>query len=128
MLERSLRIVAITLSLIVAIGFSLFALDEFNRASSAQRDELAGFERPDPTAAGERRREQRHSNAREYIDDANDVLLKPFAFAEVGSRWSQRALPTVLALFVYGFVLAYLARFMKGRGTSPVARFVPHRT
>jgi hypothetical protein len=117
-LERPLRIVAIVLSLIVAAGFCMFAVDEFNRASSAQRDELAGFERADPTPAGERARERRHSTAREYIDDANDILLKPFAgiVGSSGGRWVQRLVPTVLALLLYGFVLAYLARFMHGRG------------
>jgi hypothetical protein len=116
-IERSLRTVAIVLSLIVAAGFCLFALDEFDRASTAQRDELKGFELPDPTPAGERQREQRHSTAREYVDDANDVLLKPFAgIVHSGSRWVQRGVPTLLGLLVYGFGLGYLARFMRGRG------------
>lgn len=117
MLERPLRILAIVLSLLIAAGFCMFAVDEFNRASSAQRDELAGFERADPEPAGERAREKRHSTAREYIDDANDILLKPFAgIVTSGGRWTQRGVPTLLGLFVYGFLLAYLARFMHGRG------------
>ena len=117
MLERPLRILAIALSLIIAAGFGMFALDEFDRAATKQTDELAGFERADPSTAGERRREQRNSNAREYIDDANDVLLKPFAgIVDSGSRWAQRGVPTIIGLFVYGFVLAYLARFARGRG------------
>jgi hypothetical protein len=116
-IERSLRTVAIVLSLIVAAGFCMFALDEFNRASSAQRDELRGFERADPTPAGERQRERRHSTAREYIDDANDLLLKPFAgIVHSGSRWAQRGVPTLLGLFVYGFGLGFLARFARGHG------------
>jgi hypothetical protein len=95
----------------------MFALDEFNRASSAQRNQLAGYEQVRPTPVGERQREKRHSVAREYIDDANDVLLKPFAgVIDSGSRWAQRGVPTLLGLLVYGFLLAYLARFAKGRG------------
>ena len=117
MLERPLRIIAIVLSLIIATGFAMFALDEFNRASSAQRNELAGYEKTDPEPAGERAREKRHSVAREYIDDANDILLKPFAgVVNSGSRWVQRGVPTLLGLLIYGFLLAYLARFMRGRG------------
>ena len=118
MLERPLRILAIVLSLIVAAGFCMFALDEFNRASSAQRDELAGFEKPAPEPAGELAREKRHSTAREYVDDANDILLRPFAgiVSSTGGRWAQRGVPTILGLLVYGFLLAYLARFMHGRG------------
>jgi hypothetical protein len=116
-LERSLRIVAIILSLVIVAGFGLFAIDEFNRASSAQTRELKGYELADPPPAGERQREQRHTKAREYIDDANDFLLKPFAgIASSGGRWVQRGVPTLLGLLLYGFLLAYLARFMHGRG------------
>jgi hypothetical protein len=116
-IERTLRISAIVLSLIVAAGFCMFALDEFNRASSAQRNELAGYEQVAPTPVGEHQREQRHSVAREYVDDANDILLKPFAgIVNSGSRWVQRGVPTLLGLLVYGFLLGYLARFSRGRG------------
>jgi hypothetical protein len=117
-LERPLRIAAIVLSVIIAAGFGLFAIDEFNRASSAQRNELAGFEQTDPAPAGERAREKRNSKAREVIDDANDLLLKPFAgvVSSSYSRWMQRAVPTIIGLFVYGFLLAFLARYMRGRG------------
>ncbi len=129
MIERLLRILAISLSLIVAAGFCLFAVDEFNRASSHQTNELAGFEQPAPTAAGERQREARHSTVREYIDDANDVLLAPFAdIVGSGSRWAQRAVPALLGLFFYGFVLGYLSRFMRGRGSSPVTRMTAGRS
>ena len=117
MLERPLRIIAIVLSLVIVAGFCMFALDEFNRASSEQTRSLKGNELADPDPAGERQRERRHSTAREYIDDANDILLKPFAgIVGSGSRWAQRGVPTLLGLFVYGFGLAYLARFMHGRG------------
>ena len=117
-LERPLRIASIVLSIIVAAGFLMFAVDEFNQASSAQRNELAGYEQPDPTPAGERAREARNSKGREYIDDANDILLRPFAgiASSSSSRWVQRLVPTVLALLLYGFLLAFLARFMHGRG------------
>ena len=117
MIERTLRLVATALSLILLAGFAMFALDEFDRASSRQRSELAGFEQTDPTPVGERNREKRHSTGREYIDDANDLLLKPFAgVISSGSRWAQRGVPTLLGLLVYGFLVAFLARFMKGRG------------
>ena len=117
MLERPLRILAIVLSLLIAAGFAMFAVDEFNRASSAQRSQLEGYEKPDPAPAGERAREKRHSTVREYIDDANDILLRPFTgVASSYSRWTQRLVPTVLGLLVYGFLLAFLARYMHGRG------------
>jgi uncharacterized membrane protein (DUF485 family) len=122
-IERALRTVAIVLSLVVAAGFCMFALDEFDRASSGQRERLAGFEQSTPTAVGELQREKRHSTGREYIDDANDVLLKPFAgVATSGNRWVQRGVPTILALLMYGFLLGYVARFAHGRGSSIAPR------
>ena len=118
MIERALRTVAIVLSLIVGLGFCFFAVDEFNRASSTQRERLAGYEKTAPTAMSEREREKRNSAFREYIDDANDVLLKPFAgiVSETSGRWTQRGVPTLLGLLLYGFLIAYLARYAKGRG------------
>lgn len=118
MLERPLRVLAIVLSLLVAAGFTLFAIDDFGRASNASRDRISGNARPDPTPRAEREREARNSQAREFIDDANDVLLQPFAgvVANDRSRWAQRGIPALLGLLVYGFGLGYLARFTRGRG------------
>ena len=58
-----------------------------------------------------------HSQPREGIDDVNDVLLKPFASIVDGeqSRWARRSLAALMALMVYGFGGAYLARFARGR-------------
>jgi hypothetical protein len=54
---------------------------------------------------------------REAIDDADDVLVTPFAPLTEGSSssWVRRGIPTLLALVVYGFGLAFLARFASGR-------------
>ncbi len=129
MIERLLRILAISLSLIVFAGFGMFAIDEFNSASTHQTNELAGYEQAAPTPAGERQREARHSTLREYIDDANDVLLAPFAdIVGSGSRWAQRGVPALLGLFFYGFVLGYAARFMHGRGKLPATRLTAGRS
>ena len=118
MIERPLRILAIVLSLIVAAGFTLFAFDDFARASKQSRDRIAGNARPDPTPRAERERELRNSRFREYIDDANDVLLRPFTglTAHDNSRWVQRGVPTLFGLLVYGFLLGFLARYARGWG------------
>ncbi len=118
MLERPLRIAAIVLSLFVVAGFTLFAIDDFARASNASRDRIAGNARPDPTPRAERAREQRNSRGREIIDDANDILLRPFAglVANDHSRWAQRGIPALLGLLLYGFVLGYIARYTRGFG------------
>jgi hypothetical protein len=117
-LERPLRILAIVLSLLVAAGFTLFAIDDFGRASNESRDRIAGNARPDPTPRAERTREERNSAPRELVDDANDLLLRPFSGLVAGdrSRWVQRGVPALLGLLVYGFGLGYLARFARGHG------------
>ena len=117
--ERVLRSLAIALSLIVATGFVLFAVDDFDRASDSSRSRITNSATAtDPTPAGERERERRHGDARELIDDVNDVLLKPFAAVAEhdDSRWVRRGVPTLLALLAYGVLLGFLARYAKGRG------------
>ena len=120
MLERPLRYLAISLSLIVALGFTLFALEDFGRASERSEQRIAGYAAASPSPTGERERERRHGGAREMIDDVNDVLLSPFAglTANETSRWARRGVPAMLGLLVYGFGLGYLARFMTARGTA----------
>jgi hypothetical protein len=53
----------------------------------------------------------------EIVDDANDVLLRPFAPVSDGadSAWMRRGVPAVLGLLSYGFVLGFAARY-------PIAR------
>ncbi len=128
MLERLLRSLAVVLSLIVAAGFVLFAMDDFDRASSSSRSRIAGDPAAtDPTPAGERERERRNSKAREAIDDANDVLLRPFAGVSqhADSRWVRRGVPALLGLLTYGVLLGFLARYTKahgGRARAPGVR------
>lgn len=111
MIEGAIRTVAIVASLLVAIGFILFAVDELSGASQRQQAAIL-----DPGAQQEQNRERRHSGARELIDDANDQLLKPFADVVPSSnRWVQRGVPTLLALLVYGVGLGFLARYVRSR-------------
>jgi hypothetical protein len=127
-LARSLRYLAIALSLIIAVSFTLFALQDIDRASKASEHRVAGYEATSPTTAGERERERRHGQPREAIDDVNDVLLSPFAGVTENetSRWAQRGFPALLGLLVYGFGIGFLARFMTARG-GPHPHAVPHR-
>lgn len=119
MFERPLRYLAITLSLIVTAGFVLFAVDDIDRASTRVQGRVAGYDVTPPTPAGERARERRNSWGRELIDDANDVLLAPFAVFVSDtnrSRWVERGVPSIVALIVYGFGLGFLSRFSRGHG------------
>ncbi len=101
----------------------MFAIDEFRGASARTQTALAAQEAvrsAAPTAAGERARERQHTTVREAIDDANDVIVGPFAGVTSGttSTWARRGVPAVLALLFFGVGLGFLARF---------ARAIPRR-
>jgi hypothetical protein len=119
-IERALRFAAIACSLLVIAGWGWFAIDETSAASANTQAEIAGQQAsravsPDPDT--EREREQVNSKPHEAVDDANDVLLRPFASVteESGSKWARRSVPALLALIVYGFGLGILARVAAGR-------------
>lgn len=120
MLEGPLRLAAVLCSLLVLAGWTLFAVDELRAASDATAAEVASRAasgRADPTPEQERDRERANGSLREALDDANDALLAPFATLtdDSGSQWVRRTVPAILALLVYGFGLAFLARFTRGR-------------
>jgi hypothetical protein len=97
-MEGFLRTAAVIASAIVLVSFGLFAIDETRDASNASVAGIAG-------------------KAHEAIDDADDVLVKPFASIANGSSssWVRRGVPTLLALLIYGLGLSFLARFTRGR-------------
>jgi hypothetical protein len=119
-IERVLRIVAVVCSLLVVAGWGWFAIDETSAASKESQAEIAGqtaARTPSPDPDQERAREKVDSKAHELVDDANDVLLKPFASIADGSssKWVRRTVPALLALLVYGFGIGVLARVAAGR-------------
>lgn len=120
MIERVLRLAAIVCSLLVIAGWGWFAADQASSASEQTQAEIAGdvasqSASPDPDQEADR--EKVNSKPHEAIDDANDVLLKPFASIADGSssKWVRRTVPALLALLVYGFGLGLLARVAAGR-------------
>jgi hypothetical protein len=120
-LEGLLRTVSIVAGAIVLLSFALFAIDETRTASQQSAAAVAGLNASraaDPSPSQERARERAHSRAREAVDDADDVLVAPFSglVDSAESSWVRRGVPTLLALIVYGFGLAFLARYARGRG------------
>jgi hypothetical protein len=118
-LAGPLRVVSVLATAIVVLSFVLFAIDETRAASKRSAAETAGLEASrssDPSPDAERAREAAHSSVREAIDDADDVLLTPFSWAEpdTTNTWVRRGIPAVLAVLVYGLVLSFLARYAKG--------------
>jgi hypothetical protein len=108
-----LRFVAIAVSGIVVLGFVLFALDEADKGSQAQQQKLERELSPSPSAQGEAVRERRHGAFREAVDDANDVLLAPFAdLIDSDNSWVNHGVPALLALLLYGVGLGLLANWL----------------
>ena len=104
----------------MVLGWGMFAYDETRAASEFSATESSGrvaARTADPSPDQERAREMAHSDIRELIDDANDVLLSPFASIadDSDSKWVRRTVPAFIALLVYGVGLAFLARFASVR-------------
>lgn len=110
-----IRICAVAAAVLVAASFGLFAIDKAGEGKDKQVEAVnevskptsapsqLEIDQPAPTPSVERVREARHSNLREYIDDADDVLLTPFAgLVDTDNVWAQRAVPGFLAILLYG--------------------------
>jgi hypothetical protein len=114
-----IRLVAVTASVLVVLGFFGFVSDEAGQGSKTQLERLGKeLGEPAPSPTTERERERKHGEVREKIDDANDILLAPFSAVVDGQGiWVQRIVTTLLALLAYGLGLALLANFLPGRST-----------
>src|SRR5215213_8296773 len=114
-----IRFVAIAISVVVVLGFALFAINETGKGSQAQQDKIErdmGHAPNDliaPSARDEAVRENHQGKFHEAVDDANDVLLRPFVdLIDSDSAWVNHAIPAVLALLIYGFGLGLLANML----------------
>lgn len=128
MFSGPLRVLSIVFSLVILLSFGAFAVDEARNGSDASTNAIAsGDTKPTtsgtpagyakPTPAEEKAREAADGTVREALDDADDILMAPFASVSDGSSssWVRRGFPALLGLLVYGFGLAYLSRFAAGR-------------
>jgi hypothetical protein len=113
-----IRFVAIAISVVVVLGFAMFALDETDKGSKAQQAklerELGTTADPiAPSAEQEAARERSHGKVHEAVSDANDVLLRPFVdLVDSNSAWVNHGVPAILALLIYGFGLGLLANML----------------
>jgi hypothetical protein len=117
-----IRLVAILASGLVLFGFAYFATDEMSRGSQTQQAELerqlegsAADPAPiAPTPGQEADRERVNGPVREFVEDANDLLLGPFTGVVDGSedRWVTHGVPALLALLLYGLGLGMLANML----------------
>ena len=99
----------------------MFAIDETDKGSKTQQAKLAEELRDSsdpvvpvvPDAKQEAAREEAHGPVREAIDDANDVLLRPFVdLVDSDSAWVNHGITALLALLIYGVGLGFLANML----------------
>ena len=103
------------------LAFAFFATDEMGRGSQNQQNalnaELTSTKELPPVAPSpeqEVMRERANGKFREAIEDANDVLLGPFAGVVESSdnTWVKHGVPALLGLLLYGLCLGMLARML----------------
>jgi hypothetical protein len=127
-LGKILRIASLVATLIVVASFVMFVVDQTTAGSHQEVAQLnadagQGIQRqasqtnldvPDPSPAVKRERSKRHSAVRNVIDDADDVVLRPFVgIVHTNSVWASRLLPGLLALLIFGVGLRILAGYVE---------------
>jgi predicted PurR-regulated permease PerM len=111
-LASLLRLASWVICLIVLASFVTFVVEQTSSASTHQQEEIN--EHPSsPGAPGPKHESAVHKK----IDEASNFFTSPFAGIVSGSssQWVIHLVKTALALFVYGFVLSYLARVIRVR-------------
>jgi hypothetical protein len=126
MIARLITWVSTIAAVVIVVSFGLFAIDQARDGSKQQVAKLGSKLEPsnaatnvnqaDPDPKTERAREKKHGDVREAIDDANDVLVKPFASVVDSSTsiWVQRGVPSLIALLLFGVGLRILATYLPG--------------
>lgn len=128
-LTSLLRLASRVICLIVLVWFAVFVVDQTGAASAHQQNEVIPGSAPvagtaartgaEPGAAegGAAGPAKPEGTARRVLNETSDALTSPFAGAVSGldSEWASHIVKTLLALLVYGFGLAFLARFLSVR-------------
>jgi hypothetical protein len=116
-----IRGIGILCSVLVLLAFAFFATDEMGRGSQNQQNalesELTSTKDAPPVAPSpeeEAQRERVNGSFREAVEDANDVLVGPFATLVDGSSnsWVTHGVPALIGLLLYGFCLGMLANML----------------
>jgi hypothetical protein len=114
-LASALRLASFLLCLIVVASFVLFVVNQASSASTHQQEVLNSA--TITTGATSQRSRPAESSARRTIDEASEAVTSPFSAAAeaTSSQWLSRGINLLLALLVYGFGLAFLARVIRVR-------------
>ena len=111
-----MRLASRVICLIVIAWFVVFVVDQTSTASTHQQNEVNEGAVPTPresaTSSG-----KGDSTLHRTLDETASALTSPFAGVVSGSNseWTIHIVKTLLALLVYGFGLAFLARFLRVR-------------
>jgi len=111
-LASLLRLASWIICLIVLASFAIFVVEQTSSASTHQQEEVNGHPSSTGTPA------PKHEGAvHKKIDEASNFFTSPFSGIVSGSssEWVIHLVKTALALFVYGFILSYLARAIRVR-------------
>lgn len=126
--SSAIRLVSIVAVVFVAAGLIGFLTDQVRDASEVSATRITSVQGesktviiditdPDPSPFVERLRESKHTDAREVIDDGNDILLKPFTWiGQDRDVWVQRLIASGLGLLIYGLLLQLLADRLRRLG------------
>jgi hypothetical protein len=117
-----LRLASTVATILVALGFVLFAVDATHDGSA---DTVARIADP---GADEQVRERASGGFRELVDDANDILLAPFdgVVAGSGSQWARHGVSALLGFLAYGLALRLLANALpRARRPEPLGWDAP---
>ena len=100
-----LRLVSTVATIIVALGFVLFAIDATDESSA---ETVARIQEPGARAP---QKAESRDGFRGLVDDANDVLLAPFdgLVSSWRSEWARHGVSALLGILLYGFGLRMLA-------------------
>jgi hypothetical protein len=121
MIQRLLLWASTICTAIVVVSFGMFALEQANAGSTEQQNKIENVNQSAPTPHTERERELKHTKVREAIDDADDVLVRPFTGVSSSSSdiWAERGVPALLAFLVYFVVLRVFANYAVRLRLSP---------
>ena len=108
-----MRLASRIICLIVIAWFVVFVVNQTSSASVHQQNEVTQGSAPATSPSGAKHEGTVHRT----LNETTDALTSPFAGVVSGSHseWTIHIVKTLLALLVYGFGLAFLARFLRVR-------------
>lgn len=114
MFEKPLRLLSILCTAFVVLSFVFFTIDQSSKGSQSSVNGIAA-DGPPSAAIVQHKKPAHHNAVRRAIDSVDKRLVDPFNGLAGGSSndWVKRGIPSLFALFVYGFGLSFIARYAK---------------